>query len=98
MDLEKIKVGYENEVNYQKKMLQNLQSWLQTLLAVAAIGFVLCYYFYGRNTGLLIIGVVLLVIGVLGAAIVAYGRHRGKQNVKLVISDYENKINSLKNK
>ncbi|AIS08583.1 uncharacterized protein JF73_02640 [Lactobacillus helsingborgensis] len=98
MDLKKITAGYQNEVNYQKKMLQNLQYWLQTLLAIAAIGLVLCYYFYGKTTWLFIVGVILLVFGVLGGAIVAYGRHRGKQNVKLIISDYEKKVNYLKNK
>jgi hypothetical protein len=47
MNAKKITESYQEEVTYQKRMLQNLQYWLQFFLAVGAIGFVLCYYFYG---------------------------------------------------
>lgn len=96
MNVKEITKGYQTEVNYQKKMLQNLQYWLQFFLTVGAIGVVLGYYFYAKTTWLFVLGVVLLVIGIFGAIVIAYGRHRGKENVKLVIADYQKKINYLK--
>lgn len=96
MEIKEITNGYQAEVNYQKKMLQNLQYWLQFFLATGAIGFVLCYYFYSKTVGLFILGVILLIIGMLGSVIIVYGRHRGKQNLNLLIDDYQAKINYLK--
>ncbi|QYN54078.1 DUF202 domain-containing protein [Lactobacillus panisapium] len=96
MDIKEITKGYQSEVNYQKKMLQNLQYWLQSFLATGAIGFVLCYYFYSKTVGLFTLGVILLIIGMLGSVIIVYGRHRGKQNLNLLIDDYQAKINYLK--
>lgn len=96
MNMKEITKGYQTEVNYQKKMLQNLQYWLQLSLAIGAIGFVLCYYFYAKTTWLFVFGAILLVIGALAAVIIAYGRHRGKQNVKLIIDDYQKKVDYLK--
>ncbi|MBA1392593.1 DUF202 domain-containing protein, partial [Lactobacillus sp. XV13L] len=57
---------------------------------------VLCYYFYGKTTWLFVLGVLMLGVGALGAAVIAYGKHRGKQNVKLVIADYQKKIEYFK--
>ncbi|QYN55883.1 DUF202 domain-containing protein [Lactobacillus panisapium] len=96
MEIKEITKGYQAEVNYQKKMLQNLQYWLQFFLATGAIGFVLCYYFYSKTVVLFILGVILLIIGMLGSVIIVYGRHRGKQNLNLLIDDYQAKINYLK--
>lgn len=95
MNAKKITEGYQEEVTYQKRMLQNLQYWLQFFLAVGAIGFVLCYYFYRRIIWLFIIGIILLLISMFSSAIIAYGKYRGKKNLKLLISDYQKKINYL---
>ncbi|WEV39993.1 DUF202 domain-containing protein [Lactobacillus sp. ESL0684] len=87
--------GYQDEVSFQKKMLQNLQYWLQFFLTIGAIGFVLGYYFYQKTTWLFVIGTIMTGIGAIGALIIAYGRHRGKQNVKLIIADYQKQMATL---
>ncbi|MDF7638118.1 DUF202 domain-containing protein [Lactobacillus sp. ESL0791] len=98
MTIEELTKGYQNEVEYQKHMLRNLQYWFQLFFTVSAIGVVLIYYFHAKTVWLFALGIILLVIGIIGMLIFGYGQWRGRQNVNLVIDDYQKKIDYLNQK
>lgn len=87
--------GYKNEVAYQKHMLRNLGYWFQLFFTVSAIGLVLIYYFRQTTTWLFVVGIVLMVVGLLGMLLFGYASWRGRQNVNLIIKDYEKKIGEI---
>lgn len=92
MTIEEMQKGYKNEVAYQKHMLRNLGYWFQLFFTVSAIGLVLIYYFRQTTTWLFVVGIVLMVVGLLGMFLFGYASWRGRQNVSLIIKDYEKKI------
>ena len=96
MTIEEIQKGYQNEVDYQKHVFRNLGYWFQLFLTVSAIGLVLIYYFHRSTMWLFIIGIILMVAGVLGMFVFGHASWRGRQNVTLVIEDYEKKISEIK--
>lgn len=96
MTIEEMQKGYKKEVDYQKHMLRNLGYWFQLFLTLSAVGLVLIYYYHQHNVWLLVLGIVLMVIGVLGMLIFGYAQWRGRQNVELIIKDYEKKIKEIK--
>lgn len=86
--------GYETEIAYQKHMLENLGRWLTLLLAVTSLGFLLIYFF-NKQTILLILGFVLMILGSLGMIIFGHGIYHGKKNLTKVIDDFETKLQSF---
>ena len=98
MTIEELRKGYVNEVNYQKKMLKNLKTWFNLFFMISAIGVVLIYYFHVKTLWLFIIGIVLFVLGSLGMSIFGYGQWKGRQNLNLLIDDYQQKVKKKKKK
>ncbi|NME19584.1 DUF202 domain-containing protein, partial [Lactobacillus johnsonii] len=59
---------------------------------ISAIGVVLIYYFHAKTLWLFITGIVLFVLGSLGMSIFGYGQWKGRQNLNLLIDDYQQKV------
>ncbi|MGT2750682.1 DUF202 domain-containing protein [Streptococcus orisasini] len=83
--------GYEEEIAYQKHMIENLGRWFTLMFVIASIGVVLIYSFSANLIGL-IIGIVLTVLGILAMLIFGYGIYKGRINVQKVIDDFEEKL------
>lgn len=96
MSLEELRKGYEEEVAYQKHMLQNLGYWFQLATIISGIGIVVLYFYQAKSLGLKILGIALFVLGALGMLLFGYSGWKGQQNVQAVIDDYEKKIHYLK--
>lgn len=96
MTIKQMQEGYEKEVAYQKHMLRNLGYWFQLFFIISACGLVLIYYFKHSTFWLFVIGIVLMLVGCLGMLIFSYASWRGRQNVELIIQDYQQKISQIK--
>ncbi|EJN95002.1 DUF202 domain-containing protein [Streptococcus ratti] len=83
--------GYEEEIAYQKHMIENLGRWFTLMFIIASIGVVLIYSFSANLIGL-IIGIVLTVLGILAMLIFGYGIYKGRINVQKVVDDFEEKL------
>ena len=70
----------------------DFQSWFNLFFMISAIGVVLIYYFHAKTLWLFIIGIVLFVLGSLGMSIFGYGQWKGRQNLNLLIDDYQQKV------
>ncbi|AXQ77731.1 DUF202 domain-containing protein [Streptococcus chenjunshii] len=86
--------GYEEEINYQKHMLENLGRWFSLFFILASIGIVL-YYFFSASLFGLVTGLILTSLGILGMLIFGYGIYKGRLNVQKVIADFELKLSHL---
>lgn len=84
--------GYQEEIAYQKHMLENLQRWFNLLFAVASLGILLIYFFHLSQIVLFILGVIFTIIGGLGMLLFGYGRYRGEKNLSKVIDHYEKRV------
>lgn len=87
--------GYQEEIAYQKHMLENLQRWFNLLFVVASLGIVLIYFFHRTNILLLILGSILTLFGILGMLLFGYGRYRGAKNLSKVIDNLEKRVYPL---
>lgn len=96
MTLDELRKGYEEEVAYQKHMLQNLGYWFQLATIISGIGIVIIYFYHARSLILKILGIILFVLGALGMLLFGYSGWKGQQNVRAVIDDYEKKVKCLK--
>lgn len=95
MTIEEMHNGYQKEVEYQKHMLKNIGYWFQLVTAISGIGIVLIYFFHSTNIWIDILGIVLFMIGFIGMMLFGYTGWKGQQNLKLLINDYEDKLNYL---
>ncbi|AND80362.1 PTS fructose transporter subunit IA [Streptococcus pantholopis] len=86
--------GYEEEIHYQKHMLENLGRWFSLFFILASIGVVLLYCLAANLWGL-IIGFALTLLGILGMLLFGYGIYKGRLNVQKVIADFELKVSLL---
>ncbi|MEX2784776.1 DUF202 domain-containing protein [Streptococcus sp. H49] len=86
--------GYEEEIHYQKHMLENLGRWFSLFFIFASIGVVLLYFLAANLWGL-IIGFALTLLGILGMLLFGYGIYKGRLNVQKVIADFELKVSLL---
>lgn len=84
--------AYENEISYQKHMIDNLGRWFALFFLVSSIGAMLAYLFHNKNLILLILGVVLILLGILGMMLFSYGINKGKKNIAKVIDSLERAI------
>lgn len=93
--MDEIIKGYEQEIAYQKHMIENLGRFLSLSIMIAAIGIMLVYFFpFQNNAFLCVIGWILFIIGVLAMLLFGYGIYRGRQNVNLVIEDLNRRLHS----
>ncbi|EMC41133.1 hypothetical protein SMU95_00485 [Streptococcus mutans B] len=83
--------GYENEITYQKHMIENLGRWFTLMFIIASIGVVLIYLFSANLVGFTI-GVVLTALGFLAMLVFGYGIYKGRLNVQKVVDDFEEKL------
>lgn len=83
--------GYEEEIRYQKHMLDNLGRWFSLLSFVASLGVLLVYFFRQTLFPLFLIGLIFLVLGVLGMLTFGYGIYKGKKNLSKVIDAFDAK-------
>jgi len=83
--------GYENEIAYQKHMIENLGRWFTLMFIIASIGVVLIYLFSANLVGFTI-GIVLTALGFLAMLVFGYGIYKGRLNVQKVVDDFEEKL------
>ncbi|EMB76208.1 hypothetical protein [Streptococcus mutans] len=83
--------GYENEITYQKHMIENLGRWFTLMFIIASIGVVLIYLFSANLVGFTI-GIVLTALGFLAMLVFGYGIYKGRLNVQKVVDDFEEKL------
>lgn len=79
--------GYIQEIEYQTKMINNLQKWLKGLLFISSLG-ILFIYIFTKYTPLKIFGIVLLVISIILAICVGLAIYNGRKNVNKVIDEF----------
>lgn len=89
MTKEELIKGYEQEINYQKHMIENLGRWFTLFLMIAGIGVVLTYFFKSSSLFFLVSGIILIVLGIIGISLFGYGIYKGKKNITKVIDHFE---------
>lgn len=89
--------GYQNEITYQKHMIDNLKRWFSLLFVVASLG-VVALYFSKASLVLRFSGIGLVAVGCLGMLLLGYGIYKGQQNVNRVIDDLQLKLAALHHK
>ncbi|HEL2041333.1 TPA: hypothetical protein TY403_000671 [Streptococcus suis] len=80
--------GYQVEIAYQKRMIQNLGRWFSLAFALTGVGGMLLYYQRGQLVTLLG-GIALIVLGLSGMFIIGYGIYKGNINIQKVIKHLE---------
>ncbi|HEL2059917.1 TPA: hypothetical protein TY417_001216 [Streptococcus suis] len=80
--------GYQVEIAYQKRMIQNLGRWFSLAFALTGVGGMLLYYQRGQLVTLLG-GIALIVLGLSGMFIIGYGIYKGNLNIQKVIKHLE---------
>ncbi|WEV44598.1 DUF202 domain-containing protein [Streptococcaceae bacterium ESL0687] len=96
MNQDELISGYQNEINYQKHMMNNLGRWFSLLFVLASIGLLLIYFFRQSNIFLFLMGCILAIIGILGMLLFGYGIFKGRKNLNLLIDDFQEKITTNK--
>lgn len=79
--------GYIQEIEYQKRMIDNLQKWLKVLLLISSLG-ILFIYIFTKNTPLKIFGIILLAVSIILGLFVGLAIYNGRKNVNKVIDEY----------
>lgn len=80
------KDAYLNEIEYQKKMIQNLQNWFKVLFFVTSMAILLIALPFGSPFK--ISGIVLLIISILLEICIGWAIYNGRKNVNKVIDAY----------
>ena len=93
MTREELIQGYEKEIAYQKRMVQNLGKWFSLAFILTSIGGIMFYFYYGQISGL-VLGVLLFLLGLAGMLIIGYGIYKGNINIQNVIDNLENKLHT----
>ena len=89
------KQGYIDEINYQKKMIQNLTKWLRNLFFLSSLGVLLVYYFSNIQF-IKIISIILIIISLLAIVLVGKAIYSGKKNINKIVDQFSLKYkNSL---
>ncbi|MGT2885082.1 hypothetical protein [Streptococcus ferus] len=84
--------GYEQEIAYQKHMIENLGRWFTLMFVIASLGLILIYSFKDSSLILLIIGILLSLLGILAMLVFGYGIYKGRLNVQRLINRFEQKL------
>ncbi|MFC3927226.1 DUF202 domain-containing protein [Streptococcus caprae] len=91
MDRTEFLKGYEQEIAYQKHMLENIGRWFQVAFLLATVSLVLLYYFHSHLWMKLLFGL-FLILGVLGMTLLGQVIYRGRKNLLKVQLDLEKKL------
>lgn len=78
--------AYLNEIEFQKKMIQNLQKWMKVLFLLSSTAILLITLPFGSPFRIL--GIVLLVISILLEVCIGWAIYNGRKNVNKVIDAY----------
>lgn len=98
MTEQELRQGYEQEISYQKRMMDNLGRWCQLAFLLASIGVVFLYFSPGGNLLLLVLGILLTVLGLLLLLIFGYGIYKGRLNLQKVLDEFERKLQTYQSK
>ncbi|MGX7051466.1 PTS sugar transporter [Leuconostoc palmae] len=74
-----VKLGFENEIKFQKRMIKNLQKWQSVLSSFTGIGIIIAYLFRKQHFALFISGMSITMIGVLLILVIGYAIIMGKR-------------------
>ncbi|EMD16237.1 hypothetical protein HMPREF9943_01640 [Eggerthia catenaformis OT 569 = DSM 20559] len=85
--------GYHEEIDYQKRMLSNLQRFMTLSVLFSTTGIVLIYFFHSLSLLITILGIILLVIGVISSLVFGYGIYKGQKNIDNLINIFKEKLN-----
>ncbi|WP_423901940.1 DUF202 domain-containing protein [Eggerthia catenaformis] len=85
--------GYHEEIDYQKRMLINLQRFMTLSVLFSTTGIVLIYFFHSLSLLITILGIILLVIGVISSLVFGYGIYKGQKNIDNLINIFKEKLN-----
>ena len=85
--------GYHEEIDYQKRMLSNLQRFMTLAVLFSTTGIVLIYFFHSLSLLITILGIILLVIGVISSLVFGYGIYKGQKNIDNLINIFINIYN-----
>ena len=85
--------GYHEEIDYQKRMLSNLQRFMSLAVLFSTTGIVLIYFFHSLSLLITILGIILLVIGVISSLVFGYGIYKGQKNIDNLINIFKEKLN-----
>ncbi|MGP1370558.1 MAG: DUF202 domain-containing protein [Eggerthia catenaformis] len=85
--------GYHEEIDYQKRMLSNLQRFMTLAVLFSTTGIVLIYFFHSLSLLITILGIILLVIGVISSLVFGYGIYKGQKNIDNLINIFKEKLN-----
>ena len=89
------KQGYIDEINYQKKMINNLVKWLRNLFFLSSLGVLLMYYF-SNILFIKIFAIILIIISILAIILVGKAIYSGKKNINKIVDQFSLKYkNSL---
>ncbi|MGT2910510.1 DUF202 domain-containing protein [Streptococcus cameli] len=88
--------GYKQEIDFQKRMLENLQRWFSLALCLVGICLVIWYYFASDNRLVTIISLFIGVISFLIMLLIGYAIYKGRKNLQLVIDDFQRKVSVTK--
>ncbi len=92
---ENVRKRYENEIAYQKHMIENLHRW-QTLFFLLSGVFIVLLYFFHQNTVALVFLIILTVLAVIAGLVFGQGIYNGRKNVNKIIDEYERVLKSGK--
>ncbi|HEL1644423.1 DUF202 domain-containing protein [Streptococcus suis] len=86
--------GYQLEIAYQKRMVQNLGKWFSLVFSLTGVGGMLLYYQRGQLLNVLV-GIALIILGLSGMLIIGYGIYKGNINIQKVIKQLEVSIKGI---
>ncbi|HEL1982107.1 TPA: DUF202 domain-containing protein [Streptococcus suis] len=86
--------GYQLEIAYQKRMVQNLGKWFSLVFSLTGVGGMLLYYQRGQLLNVLV-GIALIILGLSGMFIIGYGIYKGNINIQKVIKQLEVSIKGI---
>lgn len=87
--------GYEMEIEYQKRMIDNLGRWFSLFFTITSMSLVLVYFFHQYRV-ILALGILVIIAGISGMLLFGYGIYKGRLNLQKVIQDLESKLFSLR--
>ncbi|MFT8492444.1 DUF202 domain-containing protein [Liquorilactobacillus satsumensis] len=92
ISFQEISAAYRKEVQYQRKMMFNLQLWLTLFFLIAGSSVVVIYYAKALSLGLVIAAYVALVISICLILLLGYILYKGRQNVERLIANFRDNL------
>lgn len=82
-----LKQSLINEVEYQKRMLNNLKRWLRNVIIFSSLSLVLIVSGPSIHSFIRIVGIIMMIISVLCAIVIGLGLKNGKDNVEKFLNN-----------